>query len=160
VRARELTNQSRRIDFTVTAAGEYVLHGGRHRDAGRREIVGRFAQFPAPAVKLAISPRSIDGTDRGEYMVRLSNPAATPMTVSLTATDPDNALDFEFSPAETSLAAREERVAKLLVRTKDQTKAGQKYDHRFTVTASPAEEDDALPASDGAALATLRPHWW
>jgi beta-lactamase class A len=160
IRARELVKQARPIDFTVVATGEYALHGGRHRDAGRREVVGRFAQLAAPAVNLAISPPSLEGADRGEYLVRLSNPAATAMTVSLTAADSNGALDYDVSPSEVTLSPREERVTKLLVQTKQQTKAGQQQDHAFTVTATPAEEDDALPASAEARLRTLRRHWW
>lgn len=160
IRARQLTAQARTIEFKVIASGEYTLAGGSHQDAGGRELSARYSQLVAPAVTLTLSPRSIDGADRGEYQVRLKNPDGAPLTVRLTANDEAQGLNFEFSPVEVTLAAGEDRVTKLVVRTKERPKPGQARDFIFSVTASPAPGYEARPASDQATLKILRPHWW
>jgi LppP/LprE lipoprotein len=104
-------------------------------------------QLAALQLSVGIVPRSIANEDRGEYQVRVSNPSASPVTVALAVADAEGPLTYELDPAELKVGARDEQVAKLVVRPKEKPKRGDKKESSFAVAATPGPQDDVFPNS-------------
>ena len=115
--------------------------------------MGQFFQVQAPAVKIAVVPVAGQG---GLYRVAVDNPGAQPTTVELTATDPQNSLEFQFEPGELVLAPREQHRPDCWRRPRAPLQPGQPSVRSFSVSVRPVD-NQARPASAESSYAPSEP---
>lgn len=163
VRSKRPATDRRVIAFSVSAAGDYTVKGSPAPVAAPgRQAAAQFIQGPLP--RLIVSLRALtSGGSEAAYEVRVGNPGQTPVTVQLTGADDGDGLDYQFNPAQLTLAPQSESQSTLVVRPRAQLQS----ERAFRVTAVPVN-NEAQPASIEARFApppvvveTRKPFpWW
>jgi len=124
---------SQPVPFTVTAT---ALEG----TAVAGQAQGRFIQRRLPPVQLSLIPTKQSGPDQATYTVRIANPSQMEATFRLSASDPEGACRYQFTPNTLTVAASGEAQATLVVAPLQyRTETGEQA-HTFTVRAEPAGE--------------------
>ncbi len=167
VKARRTTTDQRTIPFNLVAQGNFILKGGAQVAAPARQVPGQFVQLPLLPLTISVHPPQAQDAARTTYEVRVGNPGSAPVTLRLAGADEESALDFQFEPAQLTLAPQAESRATLLVRLKAQPALSEPREKSFRVTALPINSQ-AQPVSAQAIFVVTAPQapsreqfpWW
>lgn len=122
------------------------MRAGLSGDATGSLVVERYDEL-----ECTLRPQRSTGTRSARYAVIVRNRANVPVTISLSATDPDEFLRFSFAPAQLQFAAGAEATADLQVDTQAPA-ADRERELRFTVAAT----SDAMSAATGGVFVQSR----
>jgi hypothetical protein len=103
----------------------------------------------------ALSARLEPVRGRRDFTLHLDNQGNAPVNVSLTGTDDEKALDFQFSPASLSLPPGVARAVPLRVKPRARPGLTTRETRGFTLTAAPAER--AIPPAVTPGQLMIRP---
>ena len=104
---------------------------------------------PFEEFKTKLSPERVSGRKKAQFNVAVKNTANAPVTVALDAADPDNELDYKFTPATMEIPPGQSIKSKMLVKPPRQKWIGRPEEKRIQVFTKTGEEaNQAKSAAD------------
>ena len=104
---------------------------------------------PFEEFKTKLSPERASGRKKANYEVAVKNTANAPVTVALDAADPDNELEYKFTPATLEIPPGKSFESKMLVKPPRQKWIGRPEEKRIQVFTKTGEEaNQAKTAED------------
>jgi len=161
VRVKQVASAGRAIAFNVGTSGNFLLQGGAQAAAPSRQVAGQFVQTAPAVLTLTLNPAQLSGEAGGEFDVRVGNPGAEPVSVTLQASA-DDSLIVRVEPSQLELQRQSEAHARVSVLTR--TLATDKpVTKTIRVSATPTD-GVAQPASAEARFVQVRASqpfpWW
>jgi beta-lactam-binding protein with PASTA domain len=137
--------------WDLEVAGESKAYGRQAAAAPLQLGIQPFEEF-----KTKLAPERASGRKKAQFEVSVKNTANAPVTVALDAADPDNELDYNFSPPTMEIPPGQSISSKMLVKPPRQKWLGRPEEKRiqvFTKTGDEAEqaksaEDMELPEGE------------
>ncbi|MEO8689570.1 MAG: PASTA domain-containing protein [Solirubrobacteraceae bacterium] len=138
--------------WELEVVGESKAYSRRAATAPLRLGIQPFEEF-----KTKLAPERASGRKKAQFDVAVRNTANAPVTVALDAADPDNELEYRFTPATMEIPPGQSISSKMLVKPPRQKWIGRPAEKRiqvFTKTGEEAEQaksaaDMELPEGEG-----------
>jgi uncharacterized membrane protein len=125
IRARQPSQDNRKIVFTLKAQGEWTVTGLSSIDASLKQVNGQWEQGAQPTLTVSINPPSMETSSTGNYQVVVNNPGLVTETVVLEGSASNGQLSFRFNPAQLALKPQSQGIATLTVWPNTANPAGQ-----------------------------------
>jgi hypothetical protein len=125
IRARQPTQDNRKIVFTFKTQGEWTITGMSSIEASLKQVNGQWEQAAQPNLSVTINPPSIQDSSSGNFQLVVNNPGPTTETVVLEGSTANGQLGFRFSPTQLALRPQSQGVATLMVWPLTANPAGQ-----------------------------------
>jgi beta-lactam-binding protein with PASTA domain len=103
---------------------------------------------PFEEFKTKLSPERASGRKKAQYDVAVKNTANAPVTVALDAADPDNELEYKFTPTTLEIPPGKSFESKMLVRPPKQRWIGRPEEKRIQVFTKTGEEANQAKTAD------------
>jgi hypothetical protein len=151
VKGKQASANSQAIIFSVSAAGDFDLHGAPALAAPARQLAGQYLQVAPATLTLAVNPSQAEGAGVGTYELRVGNPGPVPVTVQLSASSEDASLSLRLDPTLLSLGPQAEGRARIDAELTGPGAPGVRRTATFHIRAATAD-GAALPADAEARL--------
>jgi hypothetical protein len=125
IRARQPSQENKKIVFTVKTEGEWTVTGLSAVEASPKQVNGQWEQGALPNLMVTINPARIENGSSGEYHLVVSNPSPTTETIALEGSTAYGQLNFRFEPAQLILRPQSQATATLTVWPATPNPAGQ-----------------------------------
>ena len=125
IRARQPSQENKKIVFTVKTEGEWTITGLSSVEAAPKQVNGQWEQGALLNLMVTINPASNTNGSSGEYHLVVSNPGPTTETVALEGSTAYGQLNFRFDPAQLTLRPQSQGTATLTVWPATANPAGQ-----------------------------------
>jgi len=115
IRARQPSQENKKIVFTLKTLGEWTITGLSSVEAPPKQVNGQWEQGALPNLMVTIDPARIETGSSGDYHLVVSNPGLTTETISLEGSTANGQLNFRFTPAQLTLKPQSQGTATLTV---------------------------------------------
>jgi hypothetical protein len=126
IRARQQSQDIKKVVFTLKTQGEWAVTGMSSIEASLKQVNGQWEQGALPVLAVAINPARIDNATSGNFQLVISNPGPITETVVLEGGTASGQISFRFNPAQLTVRPQGQGMATLTVwptsaNTADQT---------------------------------------
>ena len=125
IRARQQSQDIRKVVFTIKTQGEWAITGMTSIEAALKQVNGQWEQGALSVLAVAINPARIENATSGNYQLVISNPGLITETVVLEGSTAYGQLSFRFNPAQLTLKPQSQGMATLTVSPTPANLAGQ-----------------------------------